>query len=126
MELSRDHPGNKIYVRAVDENGITVADNTYSTPLILSPNSIETNWSVNEADAISEETLKPVLEFEPEVVIIGTGKIQHFLDPKIMMLFHQQGIGIEVMSTQAACRTFNILVMEDRKVVAALIPANAS
>ena len=92
----------------------------------MSPNSIKTDWSVNEADGISEETLRPVLEFEPEVVIIGTGKIQHFLDPKIMMLFHQQGIGIEVMSTQAACRTFNILVMEDRKVVAALSPSNAS
>ena len=126
VELSREQPGDKIYVRAVDVNGITIADNTYHSPLILSPNSIYTNWTVNAADGISEETLRPVFEFEPEVVIIGTGKVQHFLDPEIMMLFHHEGIGIEVMSTQAACRTFNILVMEDRNVVAALIPADTA
>jgi uncharacterized protein len=55
-------------------------------------------------------------------VIIGTGERQHFLPPLLMMEFHGQGIGAEVMSTAAACRTFNVLVSEGRNVVAALLP----
>lgn len=122
MELSREHPGDKVYVRAVGAEGITVAEHTYDTPLILSPESVDADWPVKSVEDVSEEALRPVLGLNPEVVIIGTGKQQRFLEPAIMMLFHRDGIGIEVMSTKAACRTFNILVMEERKVVAALMP----
>ena len=59
---------------------------------------------------------------QPEVVLIGTGKKQLFLPPKLMVMFYQEGIGFEVMTTDAACRTFNVLVSEGRNVVAALMP----
>lgn len=121
MELTREHPGDKVYVRAVGASGITIAEVTYDTSLILSPDTVDTDWPVDSLEDVSEEALQPVLGLDPEVVIIGTGKEQRFLEPSLMMLFHRDGIGVEVMSTRAACRTFNVLVMEERKVVAALM-----
>lgn len=122
MELTREHPGDKVYVRAVSAAGITVADNTYESPVILSPDAVEADWQVGSVEDVSEDAIQAVLGLRPELVIIGTGASQRFLEPELMMLFHRNGVGIEVMDTRAACRTFNILVMEERRVVAALIP----
>lgn len=109
-------------MRAVSAAGITVAEETYATPVILSPDSVEADWQVRSVEDVSEDALQAVLGLRPELVIIGTGASQRFLEPELMMLFHRSGVGIEVMDTRAACRTFNILVMEERRVVAALIP----
>lgn len=125
MELTRQHPGSKVYVRSVGANGITVAENTYASPLLLSPESVDPSWPVESVADVSRDALQPVLGLNPEVVIIGTGKAQRLLDPALTMLFYENGIGVEVMDTRAACRTFNILVMEERRVVAALMPPEA-
>lgn len=125
MELTRQHPGDKVYVRKVGAGGITVAEDTYQTSLILSPETVDANWPVKTVEDVSEDALEPLLGLKPEVVIIGTGKAQRFLDPGLTMMFYRNGIGIEVMDTRAACRTFNILVMEERRVVAALMPPEA-
>jgi uncharacterized protein len=122
LDLTRQHPGDKVYVRAVGAAGITVAETTYDAPLILSPNAVEPGWAVTSHEDFSEESFKPLLELDPELVLIGTGKAQHLLDPQLTMLFYRNGVGVEVMDTRAACRTFNVLVMEERKVVAGLIP----
>lgn len=125
MELTREHPGKKIYVRAVGPGGITVAEKTYPGSLILSSESVDSDWPVETVADVSEDTLQPVFDLSPEVVILGTGRTQRFLEPALMMTFHTQSIGIEIMTTEAACRTFNVLVMENRKVVAALLPPGA-
>lgn len=125
MELVRDDPAGKVYVRAVDDNGIKIGQDIYQSSLVLSPESVHTDWNPETYSDISEESLEFLLKLEPELVIIGTGKKQHFPDPALLMKFYSAGIGIEFMNTQAACRTFNILVMEERKVVAGLIPVTA-
>jgi uncharacterized protein len=58
---------------------------------------------------------------EPEVVLLGTGRKQAFPAPRLLKTFYQRGIGFEAMTTEAACRTFNVLVSEGRTAVAALI-----
>jgi uncharacterized protein len=58
----------------------------------------------------------------PEVVLIGTGERQHMLPPSVTLPLHRVGIGIEAMTTQAAARTYNILMSEGRRVVVALLP----
>jgi uncharacterized protein len=73
-------------------------------------------------DELDERRLEPVFALRPEVVLLGTGARQVFPSPELLMCFHRRGIGIEVMATAAACRTFNVLVSERRKVVAALLP----
>ena len=57
----------------------------------------------------------------PEIVLLGTGLAQHFPHPRLTAALANARVGIEVMDTRAACRTFNILIAEDRRVVAALI-----
>jgi uncharacterized protein len=62
-----------------------------------------------------------LLELEAEIVILGTGPRQRFPHPRLTAALAQARVGLEVMSLQAACRTYNILVAEDRKVAAALL-----
>ncbi|HEY9279381.1 MAG TPA: Mth938-like domain-containing protein [Eoetvoesiella sp.] len=58
----------------------------------------------------------------PEVILVGTGLKQQFLPPEVTQSLLKMGIGIETMSTQAAARTYNILMAEGRRVIAALLP----
>jgi uncharacterized protein len=63
-----------------------------------------------------------IFDLQPEVILLGTGVTQVFLPPAIQVHFFQRNYGFEVMTTDAACRTFNVLVAEGRHVVAALMP----
>jgi len=77
-------------------------------------------------DAGGFETLKPqdfsvLVSLKPEVVLLGTGEKIRFPHPRITQALSQARIGVEVMDNQAACRTYNILMAEERKVAAALL-----
>ena len=122
MKLVRDNPGNRNYIRAADGDSITVGEEVYSGPLVITPDEVDTGWNVATFDELSEESLRALLRHDPEVVIVGTGEKQEFPAAELLGMFYQAGVGIEFMNTQAACRTFNILVVEERKVVAGLIP----
>ena len=78
-------------------------------------------WPVNTLEQLSIELLAPIFESKPAVVLLGTGARQRFPEARIFGLFGEQGIGLEVMDNGALCRTFNILVAEDRAVTAAII-----
>jgi uncharacterized protein len=122
MDLTLQNHGDHLFIRSVSEAGIQVVDDVYKTSIVLSAREIIPDWPVVSIDDIEQQHLERVLELNPEVVLIGTGNKQAFLPPELMMFFYQRNIGIEVMSTQAACRTFNVLVSESRNVAAALIP----
>jgi uncharacterized protein len=122
MEFNLELPQNQFFVRSVSEKGICVHKDYYTSPFILSGKRIVPNWDVGSIDDINEENLQKIFDLQPEVVLIGTGKTQVFLPPAIQVHFFRQNIGFEVMTTDAACRTFNVLVSEGRQVVAALLP----
>jgi len=124
MDLLLQRPGNHVTIRAMTDQGIRVGEDWYPGPLILSPETIIGTWEVTRIEDLGEQALRPVFELNPEIVLLGTGARQVFLPAELMMAFHTRGIGVEVMSTPAACRTFNVLVSEERKVVAALFPAS--
>jgi len=123
MELTLQNPGDHLFIRSVTKDGIRVVDDLYQSSIILSAGEIIPDWPVSSVDQLTTGTLEPLLGLHPEVVLIGTGATQKFLAPELLMFFYSRKIGIEVMTTDAACRTFNVLVSESRKVVAALIPA---
>jgi uncharacterized protein len=89
--------------------------------LILTGREVITNWEPNQLLELTASHMETVLSLEPELVLLGTGARQHFPAMEILTRFHRAQIGIEVMDTAAACRTFNILVAEGRKVAAALL-----
>ena len=78
-------------------------------------------WPLANIALLDKNHLTPVHELKPELVLLGTGQKQQFPDMQLLSTFYNQGIGVEVMDSPAACRTFNILAGEGRKVVAAII-----
>ena len=121
MPLAEDKITSRYSISAYNSNEIIVNGTAYRESLILSPQSIHCPWQVISVDELDESNLKPILDMNPHVVLLGTGERQQFPDARIFGLFGQTGIGLEVMNNGALCRTFNILVAEDREVVAAII-----
>jgi uncharacterized protein len=110
--------GNLIHSFANGE--VRVGGATFRDPVIVSIERIITDWSPPPVEKLSLADLQPALELEPEVILLGTGAAQR--QPAIVLttaVLHL-GVGIEVMSTAAACRTFNVLASEYRRVAAAL------
>ena len=122
MDLTLHRPGDHLYIHSMSSGGIGVADEIHKGPLLLSASTLLTDWPVNTPAELAEIHLQPIFELEPDIVLIGTGSRQVFPPPELMMAFYSRGIGVEVMNTEAACRTFNVLVSEERRVVAALMP----
>ena len=81
------------------------------------------SWAVADITALSLTDIEPVLGAEPgvEVLLIGCGAAMAFIDPDLRAAASAQGLALEPMDTGAACRTYNVLVAEDRRVTAALI-----
>jgi uncharacterized protein len=87
----------------------------------MSASKLILDWPVSSVQSLDLGALAPALELQPEVLLLGTGKRIRFPESALFATLAARGIGLEVMSTAAACRTFNILVNEERPVVAALI-----
>ena len=121
MDLTLERPGDHLFIRSVTEKGIQVVDEFYTSSIILSAKQLIQDWPVAAVENMSESDIQPILDLKPEVVLIGCGENQTFLSPRQMMYFYSQNIGVEVMTTDAACRTYNVLVSELRNVAAALI-----
>jgi uncharacterized protein len=88
--------------------------------LIVTPDSVQP-WEVTDFSSLEETHFSQLLELQPEVVLFGSGASLRFFHPKLMAALTNAGIGVDVMDTQAACRTFNILMAEDRRVIAAIL-----
>ena len=121
MDLTLHRPGEHYYIRSLEKDGIRVSDDLHRESLVLSAETLLPGWPVRSMEELSEIQLQPIFDLAPEVVILGTGKKQAFPQPGLVMKFYERGIGFEAMTTEAACRTFNVLVSERRNVVAALI-----
>ena len=107
-------------IRSYDDGEITVNDKTISESVVISPDSIQP-WGPCRIDELAPEHFEQLGKLDPELVIIGTGK-QLMFPPAVLLVGLQScGIGVEIMAHDAACRTFNILLAEDRRVVVALM-----
>jgi uncharacterized protein len=93
----------------------------YDHNIVVAAQEVREDWLVADFDALDESHFKYFLPFKPDVVLIGTGTQQRFAHPRLYRALTDLGIGVEFMDTPAACRTYNILVAEDRKVVAAIM-----
>ncbi len=125
MEFNLEVPYNQFFIRSISEKGIRISDEYYNSPFIISGQRIVPRWNVESIEEINEASLQVIFDLQPEVILIGTGKTQVFLPAATQAHFFRHNIGFEVMTTDAACRTFNVLVAEGRHVVAALLPLNS-
>lgn len=120
MELHTDKVSGN-YIQSVSLDALTVAGILYPGPLIVSPTRIITPWTLGPLQSLTLADFAPVLALNPEVILFGTGPLHRFFQHRLMTHILSQGVGFEVMATPAACRTYNVLMGEDRRVVAALI-----
>lgn len=108
-------------IRAYGPGHIQVGDIVYHRSLIITRQHVLADWPPTSAATLTQDHLARVAALTPEIVLLGTGSTQIFPDPKLYANLLTQRIGLEIMDTRAACRTYNILLAEDRQVVAALI-----
>lgn len=113
-------PGQNIFT-AHGPGYVQVNDQRYERPLIVSPEKIIDDWPAQNFASLSEDDFSHFLLLKPEVLILGTGTKHLFAHPGLYLALTVAGIGVEFMSTPAACRTFNILAGEDRKVIAGIL-----
>lgn len=121
MPLAEDKITSRYSISAYTNDDITINEKSYSQSLILAPETLICPSPINSLDDLNEQSLQNVLDLNPDVVLLGTGEKQVFPAPQIFALLGEKGVGLEVMNTGALCRTFNILVAEDRDVVAVII-----
>jgi uncharacterized protein len=87
----------------------------------VSARSLTEGWAGGSIEQLTEAHFRMLAEMAPEIVLVGSGKAFAFPDPALLAPLYAAGIGVEVMDTRAACRTYNLLLGEGRNVVAALI-----
>lgn len=119
MKFTRDTPAGW-NITACSEAGVTVNGTLYRASILLLPEELR-EWDCVDAEALDAVALAPAVESAPEILLLGSGSRLRFPDAALTRSLARQGIGLEVMDTPAACRTFNILTAEERRVAAALI-----
>ncbi len=120
MQLTRESAD--VHVIHVWESGRMRVGNRWLTGhVIVAPDRIVPDWNVGDASRIAYEHLAPAIDLEPEIILLGTGAEAAIPDVGLIASLAKLSIGLEIMSTPAACRTYNVLVSEQRRVVAALL-----
>ena len=100
---------------------VRVGTQEYRENVVLTPEAVTPGFAPRGLDALDEADFERLLAASPEIVLLGTGAAQRFPPPRVTAPLYRARVGLEVMDTRAACRTFNILVAEGRNVAAALI-----
>ena len=111
-------------IRSYSNTAIKVGETIHESSVIISRDAIITPWTVHTVQELTDDNFKPIIELEPEIIIIGHQQSLSTVPMLIMQSLSKQRIGLECMSIGAACRTFNVLLSEKRKVVVGIILQN--
>ena len=106
---------------AYGDDYVAVNHEKHLKNLIVLPESIIPEWSTATIETLAAEDMQKLLELGTEIILLGTGSRLRFPAGPLMRPFAPAGIGLEIMDLRAACRTYNILAAEGRKVAAALL-----
>lgn len=121
MKLHLSNPAGRNAITAYGSGYVDVNGVRHQSSLVVMPAGLETGWALGPGNEITVEAIRFLASLEAEIVLIGTGASQRFPQPAALRPLVEAGIGFEVMTTPAACRTYNILVAEDRRVAAGLV-----
>lgn len=126
MKFSEADNSGGALIDAYGSDGILIDGRRFTGGLAITPRRVYEGWGPTTPADLTVEHLDELLDLEPgsdaQVLVLGTGATQIFPDPALYFSVVGRGIGFEVMDTGAACRTYNILISEGRRVVAGLLP----
>ncbi len=124
MQLNLERPTQPNIIRSVSNNAqsfhIVVGETSFTQSVILTSESIDL-WEVTNISELKTHHFDRLAQHSVEVIVLGTGTSIQFPDPALSQALMENQIGLEVMDTVAACRTYNVLAGDGRKVAAALI-----
>jgi uncharacterized protein len=123
MKFTLDSRSDINLIRGYAAGEVRIGEVVQHAPCIVSADQLIPDWRARDAASLTPEDLEPIFALQPDVVLLGTGLKQTFPASAIRQAFAARSIGLEVMDLGAACRTYNILVQEERRVVAALFPS---
>ena len=126
FDVTPEVPRGRQLIQAYSAEGFTIAGTRHPGAVLVLPE--ETlGWAVARLVDVTVENLEPVLAGDPapEILVLGTGARFAMVDAGLRQALRARGVIVESMDTAAACRTFNVLLAEDRRVVAALIAPRA-
>ncbi len=125
MELTEHTAGNYHQIRGVEPDRVFVTDRWYDSSLVVGARYLDPGWPVTDLAELDEARIAALVELGPELVIVGVGQRQQILSRECQLGFIRHGIGVECMTLDAAARTFNVLMSENRRALAALIISEA-
>ena len=108
-------------IKEIDAKSIKIGDKQINHSIVLSPTKIIGKWSRNNVKNLTLNDFKNIITTTPDIILLGTGKNLIFPPRELIFQMAKLDIGLEVMSTQAACRTFNLLISEYREPIAILM-----
>lgn len=120
MKLQASSPSALNTFSGYGEGFVLINGQRHAGSMIVMPERMQP-WDVAGFDALKEADFQVFLELKLEILLLGTGPKQRFPHPRLTRALAQRRIGVEVMDLQAACRTYNILMAEERIVAAALL-----
>ena len=121
MKLQSDPHSEANTITGYGDGYIEINKIPYSHAVLLSSDGEILEWAVKSFEELSSSDFTQMASLKPELIIIGTGKRQRFPKPELLKTLIEAKLGFEIMDSQAACRTYNILVGEGRQVLLALI-----
>ncbi len=108
-------------INSYEQGSILIGNERFVSSVIITPSNVINNWQPQSFADIAPHHFDQILEMKPELILLGTGRRQHFPESDLFLNTAKLNIGVEVMDTGAACRSYNILLQEGRNVAAALI-----
>ncbi|HEX2493702.1 MAG TPA: Mth938-like domain-containing protein [Steroidobacter sp.] len=119
--MTDDRTAGALLVRSYSPGELRIGEEVLRRSCVLRADQLVSDWRPQVIEELTLADFDAVLALEPEIVVLGTGERQQFPPTELMATMLSRGIGLEIMATDAACRTYNVLVSEDRRVVAALM-----
>lgn len=121
MKLHLFNSASKNIFTAHGVDYVSVNHQHFEQAIVVTPEQVFLDWPAQRFETLAEADFSYFLALHPDVLLLGTGRQHRFAHPKLYRVLTDAGVGVEFMDTPAACRTYNILVAEDRKVVAAIL-----
>ncbi len=121
IELDETLSG-KYRIEAYSSDGVVINKTLYEGSLVVTPEELITDWPPRTLDELTARHFRELADRGPEIVLLGTGALLEFPDDTVLEPLVSNSIGVEVMDTGAACRAYNFMMGEGRKIVAALLP----
>jgi uncharacterized protein len=121
MKLTLDANPSVNLIRSYSLHEVRVGDQVLHRSCIITPETVIADWRPATVEDLVADDFTALFAAKPELVLLGTGATQRFAPAAIRSTFAKAGVALEAMDLGAACRTFNVLVQEERRACAALL-----